>query len=208
MKCRTRRAAAVSAAMTIAALIPLSASPAGAVSEPEIVAEGLNNPYKMSFGPDGTLYVAEGGTGAEGVEDPDCVEFPEGPDGPATELCVGATGSVTAVDVEGDGAQERVVTGLASLAPSDSGGNGATGPVDVAVVGPTAYVVLGLGGAPEDRDAVGGIATQLGTVQQVPLIGGGVGQSTLADLAQFEADEDPDEGQPGAEGVDSNPFAI
>ncbi len=68
---RGRRATAASCLLAlVAGVIPfMAASPAGAVSEPQVVATGLNNPYKLSFGPDGALYIATGDGGGGG--DPD-----------------------------------------------------------------------------------------------------------------------------------------
>ena len=40
----------------------------------KVVAEGLDNPRGIGFGPDGALYVAESGSGGAGP----CVEGPEG----------------------------------------------------------------------------------------------------------------------------------
>jgi hypothetical protein len=198
MKHPIRLVGAVAAMASIAALIPLGAAPAGAVSAPEIVAEGLNNPYKMSFGPDGSLYVAEGGLGADGAAGP-CVEFEEGGD-----LCLGLTGSITKVNTTLD-TQERVITELPSVAPSDSEGNGARGPVDVIVSGASTYVVISLGGPPADRDGFGEGGAFLGTVLEVDALDQ---VSIFADLAAYEQANDPDAGQPGAEGADSNPFSI
>jgi S-layer homology domain len=191
----------VGAAVAIAsagALVPFGATPAGAVSEPQIVAEGLNNPYKMSFGPDGSLYVAEGGVGDLTGEGP-CIEFPEGGD-----VCLGLTGSVTKVDTV-LATQERVIEGLPSLAPSDAEGNGAAGPVDVAVVGTDTYVLIAQGGPPAARDALGPDGAMVGTLVQVDSLDE---RSVFADLNAFEAANDPDGDQPESEGLDTNPFAI
>src|SRR5687767_3698853 len=84
----------------------VAVAPAGAVSEPEVVADGLDNPYKLSFGPDGALYVAEGGRGLGLGDDNACVEFPEDEGG--GDMCVGSTGAVTRIDLEA-GTHERVV---------------------------------------------------------------------------------------------------
>jgi hypothetical protein len=86
-------------------------APAGAVSAPEVVATGLNDPYKLSFDADGDLFVAEAGTGGD-----ECVTMapPGDAEGEEEEVCFGLTGSVTRV-VGGDGAQSRVVTGLPSI---------------------------------------------------------------------------------------------
>jgi len=200
MRSRTRLLGMAVVAASVAALIPITASPAGAVSEPEVVAEGLNNPYKMSFGPDGGLYVAEGGLGDP--EELNCVAG-EGPDGPSN-ACLGLTGSVTRVDVV-TGTQQQVATGLPSIAEKGSEGNGAGGPVDVAVDGANLYVVIGQGGPPDGRDAFGEDGAGLGTVMEVNVLDQA---SVFADLAAFEADENPDADQPDAAEPDTNPFAI
>ncbi|CAA9230021.1 MAG: hypothetical protein AVDCRST_MAG20-1196 [uncultured Acidimicrobiales bacterium] len=176
------------------------AAPAGAVSRAEVVARGLDDPYKLSFGPDGDLYVAESGRGGEGP----CVDETEGPDGDPGPVCFGASGAVTRV-VDGDGAQSRVLEGL----PSIAGDEGATGPSDV-VVGAdgSLLVTVGLGGNVTSRAAFGPDAAGLGTVLRAAP---DTGDTTVyADLAAFEAAEDPDAEQPGSESVgeggDSNPF--
>lgn len=196
---RRRTIGAAVAAVTMSGVLALDASTAGAVSAPEVVAEGLNSPYKLSFA-DGDLYVAESGTGGDGP----CFTPPPDPDGPpGGESCFGPSGSVTRV-VDGDGAQSRVVEGLASIASADE----VVGPADVEVAADgTMYVTVGLGGNVARRAAFGAGAAQLGTIVRVPTDGAPV---VHADLAAFEAEEDPDADQPGAGGVgeggDSNPF--
>lgn len=195
---RYRRMAAL-AAMSIGAVtaaVPLAAGPAQAVSEPEVIAEGLNNPYKLSFGPDGGLYVAESGLGGEGP----CL--PAGDMGDS--LCYGATGSITRIDVE-EGGQERVAEGLPSIAAQGGDGSGAIGPTGVTVADDgTIYVAVGLGAEPAARDALGEQVAGLGTITAVNAEGE---QTIFADLAGFEGENNPDADQPDAE-ADSNPFDV
>jgi hypothetical protein len=91
------------------ALVPV----AGAVE----VVGGLNNPRGLAFGPDGALYIAEAGRGADGATGP-CIA------GPDRQVCFGATGSLARYDY---GRLTRVITGLPSLAAE----NRIIGPSDV-----------------------------------------------------------------------------
>jgi len=78
---------------------------------------GLNNPRGLAFCSNGSLYAAEAGVGGDGPS----IESPEG-----GESCLGLTGSVTRI---ANHLQERVITGLPSLAGED--GSFAIGPSDV-----------------------------------------------------------------------------
>lgn len=189
---KRRHLAAALGAAVILPLLPLGVSPAGAVSAPEVVATGLNTPWKMTFGPDGGLYVAESGSAG----DESCVSRTNPETGEEQQACYGATGSITRI---GDGTVERVVTGL----PSVGGEGEASGPVDVAFAPDgTMHVVGGLGGDEEYRDAFGD--PRIGTVLKITE----EGDEILSDLVAFEAENDPDADEPSSEGVDTNPFGI
>jgi hypothetical protein len=184
-------------------VLPITAAgPAGAASEPEVVASGLNAPNKLAFGPDGALYISEAGTGGEpNTDHSNCA--PAGDEG--GEMCYGDTGSITKLD--GD-AQTRVVEGL----PSVAGDEGAIGPADVAVAPDgTVYTVIGLGTDPNERDGLGEPFTSFGTVySQGPLE---TEPTVFADVAAFERDNDPDADAPRDPQdtdptTDSNPYAI
>jgi hypothetical protein len=151
----------------------------------EVVATGLANPRGMAFGADGALYIAEAGIGGEGP----CAMGPEG-----NEECFGESGGVTRIL---DGAQERVLDGLASRAAA--GGMNATGPNDVSLVGEAFYVLMGLGGDPATRVEVDAGAEQFGYL----LMAEGDGVAQVVDVAGFETDNNPDE-----MAIDANPYAL
>ena len=107
-------------------LLPLAATvPAAAAgrSGPVPIAQHLNNPRQLAFGPDGALYVAEAGTGAVNATlKGKCFSGPEG------TACTGNTSSITGVwnpGTAGPNSGHRVRTGFLSIAGKD--GSGAVG---------------------------------------------------------------------------------
>ena len=151
----------------------------------EVVATGLANPRGLAIGADGALYIAEAGVGGEGP----CAMGPEG-----NEECFGESGGVTKV---ADGAQERVLDGLASKAAA--GGMNATGPNDVSLAGDTLYVLMGLGGDPATRVDVDAGADQFGFLFKAD----GDGVTPVVDVAGFETAANPD-----GNALDANPFGL
>lgn len=156
-------------------------------AELQVIASGLNNPRGLDFAPTGALYIAEAGVGGSGPT----VAGHEG------LLHFGLSGSITRVF---KGKQERIVTGLPSLA----GENGA------AAIGPSAIsfgqfgyalVTIGLGQNPAVRNSVLGAAgARMGTLQQMTQSGQ---MKLVADIAAFEGVADPD-----GHGPDSNPNGV
>jgi sugar lactone lactonase YvrE len=161
----------------------------------EVVADGLDNPRGIGFGPDGALYVAESGAGGPGP----CVEG--GPEG--SDTCFGRTGAVTRITRR---SQHRVLSGLPSIA--EPSGAAATGPVDLGFSGWTGYLLLGNFGGPDERAQFGPGARRLGKLLKVDLRG----IRAVADFPRFEAANDPDESAgtvPGGEpGINSNPNGL
>lgn len=166
---------------------PTFAPTAGATPTMTVVAQGLDNPRGLAITPSGAIYVAEAGKGGPGP----CVQSPE--DG--GESCFGKTGAVTRI---WKGKQERVVTGLPSVAGADGS---ASGPVDVDPLGlGVVRVVLGLSGTPETRAALGPDAQALGHLITVFPNGKWL---MGADISGYEAAANPDGGE-----VDTNPYSL
>jgi hypothetical protein len=145
------------------------------------VASGLDNPRGLTFGPDGSLYVAEAGRGGAGP----CFPGPEGP-----EVCLGASGAISKIK---HGKPYRVVRGLPSIAEAN-GGN-AIGPSDVSFRH-RMYYTVGLGADPALRETV--LASEKKTLGWLFR-----DRRRVADIAGFEASANPDG---GAE--DSNPQSV
>ena len=150
-----------------------------------VIASGLNSPRGMAFGPDGNLYVLEQGTGtpngAEGSDTAPVIPFIPG----LVSERGGSTGSITRVDLNGDGGQQTVLSGLSSFREF----NPTTGEDRVISIGmngiaitPDGTVILSAGGglAPETAAVVGPLADQLQGVLKVDgLFGADPSQATV-----------------------------
>jgi hypothetical protein len=176
-------------AVALAAVAVAAMSAASAAAAPTVVATGLDNPRGLTFGADGTLYVAEAGRGGSGP----CFVNSE-----PNLVCLGATGAITQVR---QGTQTRIATGLPSLA--GAGGGGATGPNDVSVLGNGGvHFSLGLG-APPSAVAAGGPIAGSGMASLNRLNGRSGGSTAIASLAAHEAAANPD----GTD-LDTNPYGV
>jgi sugar lactone lactonase YvrE len=150
---------------------------------------GLDNPRGLAFDPEGALYVAEAGRGGDGV----CVPQP---DGPGTR-CFGATGAISRL---WHGTQERIATGLPSLAAQPRGDT-AAGPQHISFQGRGGlFVTIGCGCNPTTPTGALLEGLGFGHLMHVPASGNA---RAVADVSGYEASANPDGAQ-----IDSNPYGL
>jgi hypothetical protein len=102
-----------------------------------VFATGLNNPRGLKFGPDGNLYVAEGGIG--GLDSTQgCCEQVVPPVGPYTGSATGSRIS----KIDANGVRTTAVDNLPSSQTSAALGSLISGATDVAFIGNTLYILL------------------------------------------------------------------
>lgn len=164
------------------AALPLSVAQPAAWT---VVASGLDNPRGLDFAPSGALFIAEAGRGGNG---------PTVVGGTGVIVHFGLSGAVTRVF---NGVQERIVSGLPSLANAQGGS--AIGPSDISFEQEgQAALTIGLEQNPAVRKTtLGAQAGAMGTVCRLNANGH---IKLIADLAAFEMIKDPDQNGP-----DSNP---
>jgi hypothetical protein len=161
-----------------------------AASSPQAVMTGLDNPRGLAWGPEGGLYVAEAGRGGSGV----CVPSP---DVPTAVRCYGATGAVSRL---WHGMQERVVTGLPSVAFPPAGAT-AAGPQHVSFQGRGGLFIT-IGCSCNKATPTGALLDSLGFGYLLKASASG-NTKQIADVARYEADVNPDGGL-----IDSNPYGL
>lgn len=156
----------------------------------EVVVGALDNPRGLAFGPEGALYIAQAGSGGDGL----CGPGPEG------TRCYGDTGAITRYDLR-TGAVTDIVTGLPSLATEDAQ-MFAIGPNDLSFQGRgNLFFTIGFGGDPNARDDLfGPEAAKLAHLGRATPNGD---WKLIADLGQFEAAANPT-----GDEVDSNPYGV
>ena len=172
--------------LVVAAVLAL---PIAATAAPEPVMTGLDNPRGLAWGPEGGLYVAEAGRGGAGL----CVPSPDSP----ALRCYGATGAISRL---WHGQQDRIATGLPSIAFQPAGDT-AAGPQHISFQGRGGlYVTIGC--SCNKGNAAGQVLDGLGFgyLLHVPASGNA---KALVDLAGYEVSANPDGQQ-----IDSNPYGL
>ncbi|OJW53211.1 MAG: hypothetical protein BGO55_08170 [Sphingobacteriales bacterium 50-39] len=120
----------------------LNANPAGNIQGTvSVFSTGFNNPRGLKFGPDGNLYVAEGGAGGKNSTVGQCDQVPF-PVGPYTGSPTG--GRISKVDAAG--IRTTVTDNLPSSNANEIIGGDVEGVADVAFIGNTMYALLAGGG--------------------------------------------------------------
>ena len=179
----------MSTVLALAMVLPIPAT-VNARATIEVIASGLFNPRGLAFGPEGALYVAEAGRGGSGP----CIT------GNTGTVCYGATGAITRIDPLEPGNQERILTGLPSVAAQPAGA-AASGPQDVGFLGRgNGWVTIGFGNDPALRDQLGPNGANFARLLRF-LPNGRF--EFVEDLGEYEATANPDGGL-----HDTNPFGI
>jgi hypothetical protein len=124
---------ALTTVLTALALVSADAS-----SNVSVFATGLNNPRGLKFGPDGYLYVAEGGIGGSDSTIGCCEQAAPDGTGPYTGSITGSRIS----KINANGVVTTAVDNLPSSQTSPQIGSLISGAADVAFIGNTLYVLL------------------------------------------------------------------
>ncbi len=158
-----------------------------------VFATGLDNPRGLKFGPDGFLYVAEGGVGGSRSTVGLCDQVPEV--GPYTGSPDGARIS----KIDRNGARTTVVEGLPSSQTSAASGSLVSGVADVAFIGRDLYALVSGAGCSH------GVA---GTTNGVLRVARDGVVTPVADLSAFYKANPVAHPNPGDFEPDGTPYAM
>ncbi len=187
---RVRLSMAILASLAAALMVVLVGPSIGARAEGgsvSVFATGLDNPRGLAFGPDGDLYVAEGGLGGlETTTAEQCQQVPS-PIGPYSG---GFTARISRINHAG--VRMTVVDGLPSSQTSPLSGGLVSGVADVAFIGNRLYALLAGAGCSHGLS---------GTTNAVLRVHSNGGTTQVADLSAFQkahpvANPEPDDFEP------------
>ena len=175
---------AAPATKTLAAPVVIRGAAAPTVS---VYATGFNNPRGLKFGPDGMLYVAEGGPGGANSTVGQCTQVPS-PIGPYSGSSRG--GRISRVD--SNGVRTTFTDRFPTSQTSADQGSLVSGVADIAFIGNTLYALTGGAGCSH------GVANTTNGIYRVSANGNPV---LVADLSAFQkahpvANPEPDDFEP------------
>ena len=141
------------------------------IAKATVVATGLENPRGIEFGPDGRLYIAEGGLGGSRSTVGRCRQVPA-PVGPYTG---GFSGRISAVDVT-TGKRTTIVRHLPSSQTAPAAGGFVSGVADVTFLNGTLYALIAGAGCSH------GLAQTFNSIDRISQRGNA---SPIVDLSRF-----------------------